>query len=90
MSKDVSVIYSDHARKDLLKLDRVLARKIVLKIKDNSEQDDVLLRAKGLTGVLVGLFRYRIGDYRVIFEVNDGKVVVLTILRIKHRKDVYR
>lgn len=34
-------------------------------------------------------YRIRVGDYRVLYEVNDRRALV-TVLRIKHRKDAYR
>lgn len=91
MAKIVSVIYSETALKDLKQLDKVLAKRIVFKIRDNAEQTDPLLRAKSLTGKLSGWYRYRIGDYRAIFSLdNNGQIVLLKVLKIKHRKDVYR
>lgn len=36
-----------------------------------------------------GMYRIRIGDYRVIYEVH-GHLLVILILRVGHRKDVYR
>jgi mRNA interferase RelE/StbE len=36
-----------------------------------------------------GLYRLRVGDYRVIFEFEDGQLVVV-VLRIRNRRDVYR
>ncbi len=85
-----ALFYTAHARKDLLALDKPLARRIVLKVKENSSMPDPLARAKALTGPLTGLYRYRVGEYRAIFEFEHGKVVhVLTVLRIKHRKEVY-
>ena len=46
--------------------------------------------AKALSGPLQGFSRFRIGDYRVIFEQNaSGKIVIYTILRIKHRREIY-
>lgn len=35
------------------------------------------------------LWRIRIGDYRVIYEIHDGQLIVL-VLRVAHRRDVYR
>jgi mRNA interferase RelE/StbE len=35
------------------------------------------------------LWRIRIGDYRVVYEIHDDRLVVL-VLRVAHRKDVYR
>jgi len=44
---------------------------------------------KLLKGEYLGLRRIRVGFYRVIYEINEGEVLVL-VLRIAHRKDVYR
>jgi mRNA interferase RelE/StbE len=44
---------------------------------------------KLLKGDLSGLRRVRVGAYRVVYEINEGQVTVL-VLRIAHRKDVYR
>ncbi|MDX8392504.1 MAG: type II toxin-antitoxin system RelE/ParE family toxin [Mariprofundaceae bacterium] len=44
---------------------------------------------KSLKGELSGLRRIRIGDYRVVYEIHDQQVLVL-VVRIAHRKDVYR
>ena len=44
---------------------------------------------KLLKGDLSGLRRLRVGKYRIIYEVDDGKVLIL-ILRVAHRKIIYR
>ena len=44
---------------------------------------------KGLTANLAGLWRYRIGDYRLICEIEDEKLVILA-LTIGHRSEIYR
>lgn len=36
-----------------------------------------------------GLWRYRVGDYRIICEIQDKKLIVL-VLRVGHRREVYR
>jgi mRNA interferase RelE/StbE len=91
MNQKISVIYSRDAYKDLMQLGKVTARRIVLKIEDNAKQSDPLARAKALTGNLAGRYRYRVGDYRVIFSIDKaGHVLILKVLLIKHRKDVYR
>jgi mRNA interferase RelE/StbE len=86
----INVVYSVHAHKDLKSLDKSVAKRIILKIKDNADLDDPLTRAKALQGVLADKYRYRIGDYRAIFVIDaHGRVSVLKVLRVKHRKDVY-
>ncbi len=85
------VIYSKKARKDLKVLSKKEAQKIVSKIRYFSEQKDIERYAKKLKPPLDDLFRFRIGDFRVILDINNNnKVTILTILRIKHRKDIYR
>ncbi len=42
-----------------------------------------------LKGDLRGIRRLRVGDYRVVYEVLDGELVVL-VVRVAHRRDVYR
>lgn len=87
----VSVVYSGRALSQLKKLDISISKRIVLKVADNAKQPDPLSRAKSLQGVLQGKYRYRIGDYRAIFIIDEkGRLVFLTILDIKHRKDIYR
>ena len=44
---------------------------------------------KALTGDKKGLWRYRIGEYRLIIEIQDDKLIIL-ILTVGHRKDVYK
>ena len=91
MKKNILVNYAVLAQKDLRSLDRSIAKRIVLKVQTYSEAEDPFAEAKSLSGELHGLFRYRVGDYRVIFELHaDGSITILTVLRIKHRKDVYR
>lgn len=42
-----------------------------------------------LKGEFAGLRRLRVGDYRIVYEVNDGELLVL-VIRIGHRLGVYR
>jgi mRNA interferase RelE/StbE len=44
---------------------------------------------KPLLGEKQGLWRYRVGDYRLICDIQDERVVVL-VLEVGHRKDIYR
>ncbi len=46
------------------------------------------LTGKALQGDLKGLWRYRVGDYRLICEIKDQQLIVL-IIELGHRKDVY-
>ncbi len=53
------------------------------------EQSDPRDLGKALRGEFAQLWRYRVGYYRVICEIRDAELVVL-VIRIAHRKDIYR
>ncbi len=90
MSKAITVLYTATARKDLKACDIRTASRIVTTIQRYT-QEDPLAKAKPLQGPLHGMYRYRIGDYRAIFEYDTkDTLTLLTILRIKHRKDAYK
>ncbi len=46
-------------------------------------------RGKGLTGQLTGLWRYRVGNYRVVCEIVKTQLVIVAV-DIGHRSDIYR
>jgi mRNA interferase RelE/StbE len=85
-----TIEYSDAARKQLSKLDRQIAR-CILDYMDARIANDGNPRSDGrqLKGPLGRLWRYRIGDYRVISEIEDDRLRIL-VVRIAHRRDVYR
>jgi len=85
-----TIEYSDRADHDLARLDRQVARRIV-DFMDSRIAASANPRATGaaLSGDQKGLWRYRVGDYRVICDIRDAVVVVL-VLRIGHRRQVYR
>ena len=90
MGKMITVFYTAHARKDLLKLEKLISKRVVLTVLENTKIDP-LKNAKTLKGIFSGMYRYRVGDYRVIFETNENEeIIIVAILRIKHRKDIYR
>ena len=86
-----TISYTDTARKQLRKLDKQSARRILdfmdERIAGAQNPRDT---GKALTGPLLGSFwRYRVGDYRIICEIQDGKLRVL-VIEIGHRREVYR
>lgn len=52
-------------------------------------QIDPSALASQLVGEMTGFYRYRIGDYRVITSIDQGKMVILA-LEIGHRKEIYK
>lgn len=82
-----AVQYDPRAAKELSKLDRPVARRIV-KIVDALGEQPRPQGARPLVGY-PGLWRVRIGDYRVVYAIKDTELVILA-LRVAHRSDVYR
>jgi len=76
------------AEKELSRIDKPAAKRIIRYLRERVSVEPRSL-GKSLRGDLSGLWRYRVGDYRVICELYDEKVSVL-VIRIGHRKDVYR
>jgi mRNA interferase RelE/StbE len=83
-----NVGYRETARKQLRKLDRSVAKRIIDYLDEVGALDDPRARGKGLTGDRAGIWRYRIGDYRALCEIRDAELVILT-LDIGHRNSVY-
>jgi mRNA interferase RelE/StbE len=85
-----AIDYTQTARKQLTKLDKPVARRILDFMDERvAEQEDPRTLGKALTGPLGTLWRYRVGDYRVICEIQHSAVTVL-VIRIGHRGEVYR
>lgn len=81
------ITYAQSALKALRKLDRGMARRILTAV-DALALDPRPHGCKQLKGGSDEM-RIRVGDYRVIYDVNDGEVVIL-VLAIGHRREVYR
>jgi len=79
------IIWSNRAKKDLAKLEKHVAERIIKKIMNLSQKEQILLeKVKGKD-----FFKYRVGDYRVFVDRYPlrKKLVVLTIM---HRKKAYK
>lgn len=76
------------AVKEFKKLDKSVSTRILSYLKEVAQLDDPTVRAKGLTGNLAGYWRYRVGDYRVITQIQNGELII-TVIKINHRSKVY-
>jgi mRNA interferase RelE/StbE len=82
--------FTPAAQLECAKLDIQNATRIVKYLKDTvSSCSDPRQRGKGLTENFSVLWRYRVGDYRVICEIRDDHLVVL-VVRINHRSSIYK
>jgi mRNA interferase RelE/StbE len=79
------ILFSKEAEDFLRKSDKNLAERITKKIISLSENPRAGLP---LTANLAGLWKLRVGDYRVVYRIKDQELLIL-IIRIGHRKNVY-
>ena len=86
-----TVEFTEAARKDLAALDRQVARRILAFLRERIAVDEDPRRlGQALKGSRFGDFwKYRVGDYRVIVQIEDGLLRVL-VLSVGDRKEVYR
>lgn len=83
----MDVSYTKQALRDLKRLPRDVQKRIVVKLDFYTASPDPIAFANRLINSDIGEYRYRIGDYRVVFDVYDEKMVVLTI---GHRREIYK
>lgn len=85
-----TIEYTDTARTQLRKLDRQTARRVLDYMDERvGTSDDPRRAGRRLSGPLGGLWRYRVGDCRIICDIQDAAVRVL-VVRIGKRREVYR
>ena len=81
----------DAAKKDLAKLDKQIARRITGFLRERvSMLDDPRSLGHALKGSELGDFwRYRVGDYRIVCEIQDRALRIL-VIQIGNRREIYR
>lgn len=85
-----TVEVSDVAERQLRKLDRSVQKRLVEWLYDRLEGcKDPRHFGEPLKGELDGLWRYRVGDYRILCEIRDNRLIVL-VLAVGHRREIYR
>jgi mRNA interferase RelE/StbE len=91
MAKPVWRVEFDRAAdRDLRKLGSEAERLITRYLRERIATADNSRRfGHALTGDLKGLWRYRVGDYRIVAAIEDDRFVVL-VVTIGHRREVYR
>lgn len=75
------------AAKEIDKLPSKIRKRILEKLKFYSSQRNPLRFAERLRDRRFGEYRFRIGDYRILFDVDTKKIIVL---KVGHRKDIYK
>lgn len=84
-----TVEYTPAAIKELKKLDKYTRKLIYAWIDKNLQGcENPRVHGKPLTANRTGQWRYRVGDYRLITEIEDEKITIL-VLNVGHRRDIY-
>ena len=85
---DWSVEFTPRAEKAVKRLDRSVRKRVFDKLWEIQGADDPRDFLKPMAGPLAGMFRLRVGDYRVIIDIQDERCVILA-LDVGHRSVVY-
>lgn len=83
------VLLSTDAQKTYQNANRVLAKKIARCLEQLEQNPRLHPNIKALKGELSGYYRYRLGDYRLLYRINDAQVQVV-VMAIAHRSKAYK
>ncbi|MDD6961972.1 MAG: type II toxin-antitoxin system RelE/ParE family toxin [Treponema succinifaciens] len=84
----MKVIFTPKAKKSFLKLDKTIQKQIQKFIEKLEAMSDPRVSGKMLVGNLLGFWRYRVGDYRLLCKIID-KELVIVVVEVGHRREVY-
>lgn len=84
---DWRIEFTRNADKAMRKLDKGVAARVFDELDEIAKLEDPRSRGKALTGNLAGVWRYRVGDYRILCDINDGRLVIL-VVDVAHRREV--
>ena len=82
--------FTPEAEKQLSKIDRQTAKRIIKFLRNRIEKaENPRIHGTALKGVLREFWRYRVGDYRIISRIEEEHLIIV-VIRVAHRRDVYR
>lgn len=84
---EYKLLYKKPAVKSIQKLTPQIKKRLKEKLEFFIDQDDPLAFAKPLIKPADAQYRFRIGNYRVLFDVEGNNIVILLV---QHRKDIYK
>jgi mRNA interferase RelE/StbE len=79
------LVYTKSAVDNIRKLDIVAKKRIKKKLEEYAKNP--LYYAKRLAHFAIGEYRWRVGNYRIVFDIKDRTIIVL---RIRHRREIYQ
>ncbi len=80
--------FKERVRKELKKMSPDIRNMILSYLNDIASLENPRSRGRSLTANYSGYWRYRIGDYRIICEIIDAKLVI-EVVKVGHRRDIY-
>ena len=83
------VLYSDLSLKQLKKMGKSEAKRIINYMKEIERLDNPRVRGEALVENLKGFWRYRVGDWRVICDIVDEEIII-HVIEVGHRREVYK
>lgn len=87
----MQIVYMPKAKRELRKIHAKISRRIIKKMRWYAEREEKALSfAKRLTKPRYGTYRFEIGDYRVIFDIDhDTKPSTIVVFAVRHRSKAY-
>ena len=85
----MKLAYTDSAMNTFLSLDKTIQKRVKKYMDEVQKLDNPRARGHALTGQLSGLWRYRVGDWRVICQIKDTELIIL-VVELGHRRSIYR
>lgn len=84
----MNIIFSDKAKKQFVKLDKPVQNQMRKFLDSLKTLQNPRTRGKELVGNRRGIWRYRVGDYRILCHINDKELCIF-VVEVGHRKEVY-
>lgn len=76
-------------QRSMKKLDKQIAKRITAKLREIAQLEEPRSMGKGLTANMAGFWRYRVGDYRIVCDIED-EVLLILVVDVAHRREVYK
>ena len=82
-----TIVITKKAKRDIDNLEPIIKNRLGKKLKQVMAMDDISPVVRQLVDSRIGSYRLRVGDYRILFDLEKNQII---ILRVQHRKDVYK
>lgn len=76
-------------QRSMQKMDRQVAKRITVKLKEIAQLENPRMMGKALSDNKAGLWRYRVGNYRIVCSIED-EILLILVVDVAHRSKVYK